>query len=81
LREKIKAPLNIIATPWAPPLKTLHKIGINRVSFGPYIFRSVMKKFEKIIEEMYDMGDYDCFTSEILTFDETAAYLISEKEK
>ena len=49
LRSRIASPINILATPAAEPLTVLEEIGINRVSFGPFIFRSCLKKFEILL--------------------------------
>jgi 2-methylisocitrate lyase-like PEP mutase family enzyme len=47
LRREIKSPINVLCSPKSESLETLQKIGMNRVSFGPFIFRSCMKKFFK----------------------------------
>ncbi|MEM7033722.1 MAG: isocitrate lyase/phosphoenolpyruvate mutase family protein, partial [Chloroflexota bacterium] len=48
LREQISSPLNVLASPNALSLTDLHSLGINRVSFGPFIFRSCLSKFVNI---------------------------------
>jgi 2-methylisocitrate lyase-like PEP mutase family enzyme len=45
LRKNITSPINVLADPQSESLLSLQAMGINRVSFGPYVFRSAMKKF------------------------------------
>jgi phosphoenolpyruvate phosphomutase-like protein/transmembrane secretion effector len=42
LRARITAPINVFASPKALALTDLHQLGINRVSFGPQVFRSCL---------------------------------------
>jgi len=77
LRARITLPLNIMATPSAVPLETMAAIGINRVSFGPFIFRSCLKKFADIADALGRSESYECFSREMLSSSETAAYLRS----
>jgi 2-methylisocitrate lyase-like PEP mutase family enzyme len=44
--------------PTAAPLHVLREIGINRVSFGPFVFRSCLRKFVDIVEGLAANGDY-----------------------
>ncbi len=52
LRKEISSPINILGSHRTIPLKTMQEIGINRVTFGPFVFRSALKKFVNIIEEL-----------------------------
>ena len=80
LRNRIASPINILASVNAVPLTVMKELGINRVSFGPYIFRSCLKKFIDIIDELYGLGNYDCFTDNMMSRDETKEFLIQEPE-
>jgi 2-methylisocitrate lyase-like PEP mutase family enzyme len=80
LRSRITLPLNILATPKAEPLKVLQEIGINRVSFGPFIFRSCLKKFTDIVDGLFNLGSYECFSKDMFSRDETNRFLIHGKE-
>lgn len=80
LREEIHSPINVLGSDKSEPLMTLWKIGIKRVSFGPFIFRSCMKKFVQIIDELYELGSYDCFAKEILTHNDIVKFLTKGKE-
>ena len=79
LRERIASPLNILASPIAAPLYTLREIGVNRVSFGPFIFRACLRKFVDIAEILLDSGDYACF-SDMLSHAAAAEYLLAGHE-
>ncbi|MCW8812286.1 MAG: isocitrate lyase/phosphoenolpyruvate mutase family protein [Ignavibacteriaceae bacterium] len=78
LRKKIKSPMNILGSARSVPLKTLQEIGINRVSFGPFVFRSCLKKFSDIVDELAELGSYDSFGSNTFSFDEAAKFLREE---
>ena len=75
LRKEIKSPINILGSAKSVPLKTLEKIGINRVTFGPFIFRSCLKKFSDIVDELTVLGGYDSFSSNTFSFNEAAKFL------
>lgn len=80
LRSRITLPLNALATPNAVPLGTMAAIGINRVSFGPFIFRSCLRKFADIADALAESGSYECFSREMMTRSEASTYLTSERE-
>jgi len=79
LRARIELPINILVTPSAAPLKVLETIGVNRVSFGPFVFRSCLRKFIDIAETLLNQGDSSCF-SDMLSKAETTEYLIDGNE-
>ncbi len=81
LKARIAAPLNALASAAAAPLSVLQEIGINRVSFGPFIFRSCVKKFEGIVDRLGAFENYECFSKETMASNEIGAYLLSEREK
>lgn len=80
LRQRIKAPLNVLASPKALGLADLHQLGINRVSFGPYIFRSCLAKFVGIVDELRRFGKYECFAEITLSGTDMDKFLIVGKE-
>ena len=79
LRGRIKAPINILASPSAVPLSVLHELGVNRVSFGPFVFRSVLRKFVEIAEAVMANADYSIF-GEIMTDAQVGEFLRTEPE-
>lgn len=80
LRNEISSPINILGSHRTIPLKTMQEIGINRVTFGPFIFRSALKKFVNIIEELGKLGDYNCFSEDTFSYEEALKFLREEKE-
>ena len=79
LRDRIRFPINILASPAAASLSVLREIGINRVSFGPFIFRSCLKKFVDIVEGLDSQEDYACLR-EAMTSAEVNQYLVTAHE-
>ena len=80
LRGRIKAPINILASPSAAPLSVLRELGVNRVSFGPFVFRSVLRKFVEIAEAVMANADYSIF-GEIMTDAQVGEFLRTEPER
>jgi 2-methylisocitrate lyase-like PEP mutase family enzyme len=81
LRDRIASPMNILASANAEPLTTLREIGINRASFGPYVFRSCLKKFIDIVEALHNSQGYECFSANMLSRNDTKAFLIHGHEQ
>jgi 2-methylisocitrate lyase-like PEP mutase family enzyme len=79
LRDRIKAPINILVSPTAAPLDIMRDIGVNRVSFGPYIFRSCTRKFADIVDGLLTAGDYSSF-SDMMSRAEIGEYLLTGHE-
>lgn len=79
LRREIESPINILATPDAISLSRLEALGVNRVSFGPFIFRSCMAKFAGITESLLQNGDLT-FLADMLTRSQVAEYLLDREE-
>jgi len=80
LRKEINYPINILGSVKSVPLKTLREIGINRVSFGPFIFRSLMKKFSDIADELKAFGNYDSFGKNMFSYDDMHSFLKNDPE-
>ncbi len=79
LRDRIQTPINILAMPTAAPLSVMREIGVNRVSFGPYLFRSCTRKFADIVEALLTTGDYSSF-SDMMSRAEIDEYLLTGHE-
>ncbi len=58
LRDLTDAPINLLATPSAATPSELQQIGINRLSFGPFVFRSCLQHFENIVDSIKESDDY-----------------------
>jgi 2-methylisocitrate lyase-like PEP mutase family enzyme len=80
LRRRISGPINILATPNAAPLRVLEDIGVNRVSCGPYVFRSCLKKFADIATALQNLQGYECFSGNTMSKADVHEYLIHEPE-
>jgi len=80
LRKEISSPINILGSHRTVSLKTMQEIGINRVTFGPFVFRSALKKFVNIIEKLGNLGDYECFGEDTFAFTEALEFLKDQKE-
>ena len=80
LRKEISSPINILGSHRSIPLITLQEIGINRVTFGPFLFRSALKKFANIIDELGELKSYDCFSGDTYIYAEALQFLREEKE-
>ena len=80
LRKRISAPINVLATAMTVSLKELQELGINRVSFGPYIFRSLLAKMSVMQDEILKMGSYDIVMNGMFTSNDVNKFLIEGKE-
>ncbi len=75
LRDLTEAPLNLLASPQtrARPSE-LEAIGINRLSFGPFVFRSCLRKFESIAQSLLEEDNCNAI-SDAIPGPEVARYL------
>jgi 2-methylisocitrate lyase-like PEP mutase family enzyme len=80
LRKEIISPINILGSHRTIPLKTMRDIGINRVTFGPFLFRSALKKFVNIIEALGNLGSYESFSDDTYSYADAMQFLRDEKE-
>jgi 2-methylisocitrate lyase-like PEP mutase family enzyme len=69
-----------LASPKAAPLPVLREIGVNRVSFGPFLLWSCLRKFEDIADGLLSTGDYSCL-GDMMSNAEVAEYLVNGYEK
>ena len=79
LRARIPAPINILVSPAAAPLPVLESIGVNRVSFGPFVHRTLMKQFVDIADAVMKESDASGIKG-MLTRNEMAGYLLDGPE-
>ncbi|HEY6871512.1 MAG TPA: isocitrate lyase/phosphoenolpyruvate mutase family protein [Geobacteraceae bacterium] len=79
LRARIASPINILVSPTSATLSILQDIGVNRVSFGPFIFRSCLRKFEEIADTLQTTGNYACF-GDMMSRAEVGEYLLPGHE-
>ena len=74
LARAIDGPLNVLAGPGTPPVATLEKLGVARVSAGSAPMRAALTHARRVAEEMRDRGTYT-FAENILTHDQVNALL------
>ena len=80
LRKRLTAPINVLATAKTASLKELQELGINRVSFGPYIFRSLLVKMSAMQDVILNMGGYGIVMDGIWTSGDVKDFLTPGKE-
>jgi 2-methylisocitrate lyase-like PEP mutase family enzyme len=79
LRDRIDAPLNILASPEAASLSTMLQVGVNRVSFGPFVFRSIVQHFLDIARRLRVGQDHDCL-GPVMSATEIGGFLRGDPE-
>lgn len=79
LRARIASPINILGSANAAPLSVLESIGVNRVSFGPFIHRALLRKFVDIADALKNQKDASGM-KDMLTRKEVAEYLLDIPE-
>lgn len=77
LHQRIAAPINILGSSAAPPLATLREIGVQRVSLGPFVFRSVLQRFEEVVDQVQGA---DAYPANVMSGGDVAAYLRQDSE-
>ncbi len=79
LRARIASPINILGTPRTAPLSVLESIGVNRVSFGPFVFRACLRRLVDIADALLSRRDHSCI-GDVLSKSEVGEYLIDGPE-
>ena len=79
-RDQMNCPINVLASAGAISLTELQALGINRVSFGPYVFRACLGRLSSILDELSNQNSSVCFTSEALASADIEPYLNKGKE-
>lgn len=62
------------------PLTELQALGINRVSFGPFIFRASLGRLSRLLDACADLRADACFTEESLSGADIEPFLDHERE-
>jgi 2-methylisocitrate lyase-like PEP mutase family enzyme len=50
----MSAPVNVVHLPQSPPLAELASLGVARVSWGPFLYRDAMARFEDQLASLHD---------------------------
>ena len=79
LRSRIPHPINILASQSAAPLSALEELGVNRVSFGPFLFRLCLTQFVQAVEGLQAGRDFP-WSDRMLTSADVQPFLRGERE-
>ena len=79
LRARIASPINILGSANAAPLSVLESIGVNRVSFGPFVLRALLRTFVEIADALMNRKDASGM-NDMLSRREVAEYLLDGPE-
>ncbi len=80
LRAGIDAPINILGNFSAETLNNLHTLGVNRVSLGPFVFRSTMQKFGAVIDHLSDLATGEALPDTVRGSIDLSPYLHTTSE-
>lgn len=79
LRQRISCPINVLVAPGAAPVPLLRDIGINRVSFGPYVFRSCLQHLASTLDALGRQEGYESLGG-MMSGGEVRRFVSSEPE-
>ena len=68
--RSVRFPVNVMVRDGLPPVKTLQRLGVARVSFGPYASYAAMGLLKRISREVLEKGTYSSLLDGAVTFDE-----------
>jgi 2-methylisocitrate lyase-like PEP mutase family enzyme len=66
---QVKLPLNIIAMPGIPDLKTLNNLGVARLSLGPSLLKISIRAMKEVAEQLKDFEGLSTITGNEITSD------------
>ena len=66
---KLKMPVNILAIPGIPALKTLHEIGVARVSLGPSFLKTALQAMKQLAIQLKELNGLDSITQNEISSD------------
>ncbi len=73
LVEAVPAPVNILAVPSAPPIATLARLGVRRVSLGSGPMRATLGLLRAIARELRESGTYAAMAATAIPYAEANA--------
>jgi 2-methylisocitrate lyase-like PEP mutase family enzyme len=73
LISALKCPVNILALPGVPDLKSLNEIGVARVSLGPGFLKIAIKSMKELAEKLKNYEGLD----EIIGNEITSNYIVN----
>lgn len=67
--NRVELPVNIITVPGIPDLKTLHKMGVARISLGPSLLKIAVKAMKDLATQLKDYEGLSSITGNEITSD------------
>ncbi|HEX7903449.1 MAG TPA: isocitrate lyase/phosphoenolpyruvate mutase family protein [Chitinophagaceae bacterium] len=58
-----KLPLNVMCIPGLPDFNTLHKLGVKRISMGPFLFNKLYSNITKLSQEIFTTQNFSSLLS------------------
>ncbi len=80
LRQNISSPINALVLPDKITIQEMKDLGINRFSYGPFIFRALYKQFTEIIDKIVESNSSNNLNGNMLTYEEIQKYLCEDRE-
>ncbi|MGY5451448.1 isocitrate lyase/PEP mutase family protein [Agarivorans sp. MS3-6] len=80
IRHIISAPINALILPEKMTISEMEGLGINRFSYGPFIFRALLKQFTELIDELAEFGSSEGLKGNMLSYEEVQKYLRGASE-
>jgi 2-methylisocitrate lyase-like PEP mutase family enzyme len=79
LRERVGAPLNVLAWTSTPPMRELEAAGVSRLSLGPGLLKASVTTLRDIARELLEYGSYARFTDEAMSSTQIRKFLSKER--
>lgn len=64
LVDSTSLPVNVMAMPNLPNFSTLEKIGVRRISMGPFVYKKTNGNLKAILTEIKDIQSFSCLFTE-----------------
>ena len=77
----LRFPMNVMVRKGLPRIRELERIGVARVSFGPYASYAVMGLLRRISREVKEKGTYDTMIGGAITSEELNALAKPKRTK
>ncbi len=81
IRVAVSAPINALVLPEKLTISDMKGLGINRLSYGPFIFRTLLKQFTEIVDELNELGSTNKLDGNMLSYEKTQHYLCAFSER
>jgi 2-methylisocitrate lyase-like PEP mutase family enzyme len=75
IRDAVRAPINVYASPSTASMHDLENAGISRLSIGPWMLKAALTKMREVATALKDYEPYDVFTDGTMTTEEVRRFL------